>query len=236
MGISAFFPNENQTSDKKSIVPNPWKEKRTQLRSILKELEKEFVSQSPETFIQINALLDSSLRKLEQNQPSAIAVLVPPDMSVNSFPRCFIRKIGNVINRVFEPELVIPVKELNLNTFSETQNITHLHDDIKAYFDRGGKAVIVEDVEKLNQEAHLLVFHAFCDNSRAYQKRATFFFLIPVPQYIYESYDWNFRKGGHISDAVLNDAWSQVLSPDKRPALIARVAAATVLLNSGDTC
>lgn len=145
-----------------------------------------------------------------------------------------------MVNRLFSRTLNLtmtpPVKILDKTYFNNGNSITAIHEDVESYFMKGGKAVIVHSVDELDMEEHLLFFHSFCDNFKAPDKRATFFFIVPVPLNIQRKYSWNQMFAADISNDVLNRAWKEVISDDSRPAMISRVAATVVLLNDGDSC
>jgi hypothetical protein len=185
--------------------------------------------------IKIESGIDSSLGEDEPIQPSAIVLLIPPKMG-DSFPKCFTTKIGEMVNKAFDPTRPPPLKKLDLHYFQSAEDVTAIHNDLKAYFNGNGKVVVVRDVEKLSRHEHLFVFHYFCDNFLAYDKRATFLFLLPVPPEILHEFEWREINGYDIADRVLGKAWDNLLTEDVKPAMISRIAASVVLLNEGDRC
>lgn len=188
-----------------------------------------FPSQSDQTFRILNGLVKSSLEDKEPAHPASIVLLIPPTMD-SKFPQCFLRKLGAGVHHAHGSK--DKINELNLKNVGPK-----VQTELKSYFDRGGRVVMVEQIEKSQESKNLLLFNSFCDDTKAYQKRAVFFFIVQVPQNIYEKYKWNPKNAGEISNEVLNEAWKNVLNEDKkRVELIGRVARSTVLLNDGDSC
>jgi len=161
-------------------------------------------------------------------------------MQGSTFATCFISKVASIVNHIFSKVLKLsqsPVKIVDKGYFEKYgSNITAIHEDLNSYLSGGGKAVVVKDVEQLVSEEHLQVFHSFCDNFKAEDTRATFFFLVPVPELIHQKQPWNPKFSAQISYDVLDQAWLNTLSDDSRPAMISRIAATVVLLKEGDVC
>lgn len=116
------------------------------------------------------------------------------------------------------------------------QDISLIHSRINHYFGSGGRSIVVKDVEKIKEEKHLLLFHGLCDNFHAPEKRATLFFILPVPQKVFTTKKWSNERASDLSYEILDNAWKSTTNDDSRPAIISRVAASVVLLNDGDTC
>jgi hypothetical protein len=188
--------------------------------------------------VHLLSAINSTLSNQESKQPSCIAILVPPTVDPQ-FPICLARKLSKFTNGIFSNVIFTrnsDVLTFNSNYFSKFgKDITKIHSDLATYFQNGGRAVVVQDVEKLKEEDHLLIFHSLCDNFKAPEKRASIFFTIPVPQYLLKKYGWGYAQASDLSYYTLDDAWKFV-SGDTRPALIARIAATVILLNEGDTC
>jgi len=90
---------------------------------------------------------------------------------------------------------------------------------------------VILNPEKVRSDSYVQIFHAFCDNTEAYEKRATFIFVMSVPE--------NFRD---ISDEwetfqnVLTDSWTGVIPADSMAAMTSRIGQQVIALNSTDKC
>jgi hypothetical protein len=177
------------------------------------------------------------MKKTEPIHPAVITVLFPPSMS-EDFATCFVRKVGNVVNKAVAPYYDSPpakIREISAATF-ESQTISNFRTDIEAYFKRQGTAVITLGIDQFKSVDNLNVIQGLCDSYHPVYKRATNLFPVQVSKEIFEKYDWIHERGGDIANDVLNEAWKTTLSVDSGPALVARVADAVILLNEGDEC
>jgi hypothetical protein len=148
------------------------------------------------------------------------------------------REIGRNAHSVFynvtKSQFTQKILELDANDFNNANSVTEIHERLLTYL-KNGKVVVIKNAHLITEADRLLVLHAFCDNSAAPDKQATFLFVIPVPSRIYGMYAGTHSEASEISNEVLSSAWTS-LSTDKRPALIARVSAAAVIIKPGDRC
>jgi hypothetical protein len=212
-------------------------QKKTLLLNMLEEMQSDSPKQPRETFIQLLSTIGETFSD-QDSRPAGIVILIPPHFHSKSFTNCFALKLARNVNRIFtgSSHQVNP-KELSKQDALDTPDVTTIHTELKGYFNyEGGKAVVVWNVEQIQSHEFLMMFHAFCDNVMAYDTQATFIFTLNVPQNLYDKYNWVEANGYRITYETLKNAWANVLTPDKTPALISRMALANILLRDGDSC
>jgi len=215
-----------------------WKEAEAIFEDDLRKIMKSYSNQTMQTFIHIFSAISSILNEKTPRQPSPLVFLTPPTVDIE-FGSCLARNIGKKVNAVFRnvTHLVNPPDVLELGPDylnDESISVTDIHEKLKTYLEKG-KFVIINNPQEVTDKDRIMVFHAFCDNSAAPQKRATFIFVIPVPEPIYNEYHGKPENDIRIADDILYSSWSSV-EPDKRRATITRVAASATMLNPGDSC
>ncbi|XP_021949961.1 uncharacterized protein LOC110847339 isoform X3 [Folsomia candida] len=242
LSFVAYMSPESSTASNSQVNGNmrTWEDSQKKLVSDILQLQKQFPSQYRESLIHILSAIDSTLSRVVPKQPSSIVLLVPPKLAKSSFPLCFAQKLSKLTNEIFS--------EMNGTDTPSTftmdskyfqkygKDITKIHDQLNNYFLNGGRSIIVQDVEKLQDETHLLVFHGLCDNYYAPEKRATLLFILPVPQNLFTTSKLNNGMASELSYQILDQGWKSTTNDDSRPAMIARIAASVVFLNEGDSC
>lgn len=171
---------------------------------------------------------------------------MPPDMDYQ-FGECFSNKIALALNEAIQPKLsksdadFIAGKSaqnlisINYQTFRE-QSITQIRRDIESYLKAHGKALVINDIDKIRKKDHLMVFHGLCDNYHAVDVRATVLFPVEVPEITYKNFEWTRFRAGAIANEIFKTSWKNVIEDDSIAALVARVADTVILLNEGDEC
>jgi hypothetical protein len=215
-----------------------WEEAQNKFWSDFTEIQRKLNNQTLETYDQIFSSILSTLEEETPRQPSSLVFLIPPTVQ-NEFGSCLAREIGQGVNQIFQNvsnlEYTPEVLELGPEYFNdETISISDIHEKLIEYL-KEGKFVIINNPQEVKEKERIMIFHAFCDNSLAPEKRATFIFVIPVPELIYERFEWKASNALTIADKILDSSWLTV-DPSKRPATITRVAPSAVLLNPGDSC